>query len=217
MTSQRDIWEGLHAREWNAGGEIAPTEFARDVERLLPRASRVLELGCGEGDDAAFFAQRGHTVMATDIAEAALAKARRRYLAVQGLAFLDQDLAQPFRFPNEQFNLVYARLSLHYLEDTATRVAFSEIERVLKRGGLLAFMCKSIDDPLYGMGIEIEKDTFETDHVRHFFSDAYARDCIGNGLVVRTLATIKAPLYGRPSAYVRLIARKNVGVEACEA
>src|SRR5215217_5678389 len=196
MTSQCDIWEGLHAGEWNAGGESAPTEFARDVERLLPRASQVLELGCGEGDDAAFFAQRGHTVIATDIAEAALAKARRRCLAVQGLAFRDQDLARPLRFPNERFDLVYARLSLHYLGDTATRAAFSDIERVLKRGGLLAFMCKSIDDPLYGTGIEIEKDTFETDHVRHFFSEAYARDCVGNG-IVQALATIKAPLYGR--------------------
>jgi SAM-dependent methyltransferase len=111
MTSQRDIWEGLHAGEWNAGGESAPTEFARDVERLLPWGSRILELGCGESDDAGFFAQRGHIVIATDIAEAALAKARRRHLAVQGLAFLDQNLARPLRFPNEQFDLVYARLS----------------------------------------------------------------------------------------------------------
>src|SRR5215207_4217442 len=99
MTSQCDIWEGLHAGEWNAGGESAPTEFARDVERLLPRASQVLELGCGEGDDAAFFAQRGHTVIATDIAEAALAKARRRYLAVQGLASEIRTSRGHFVFP----------------------------------------------------------------------------------------------------------------------
>jgi SAM-dependent methyltransferase len=209
MTIQREIWEDLHAREWKAASENLPTEFARDVEGLMPQASQVLELGCGEGADAAFFARRGHIVTATDFAEAALAKARRRYPGVRGLAFSNQDLTQPFGFPSGRFDLVYARLSLHYFGDAATKMALSEIARVLKTGGLLAFMCKSIDDPLYGKGIEFEKDTFETDHLRHFFSEAYARDCVGHQFDIQALTTHKAPLYGQPSAYVRLIARKR--------
>jgi ubiquinone/menaquinone biosynthesis C-methylase UbiE len=45
-------------------------ERVRDhVLKLLPANSNILELNCGTGEDAIFFAKHGHTVHATDISE----------------------------------------------------------------------------------------------------------------------------------------------------
>src|SRR5690349_20183543 len=39
----------------------------QQVERFLPASSSILELNAGTGDDAIYFAERGHSVHATDI------------------------------------------------------------------------------------------------------------------------------------------------------
>jgi cyclopropane fatty-acyl-phospholipid synthase-like methyltransferase len=46
-TPNRDVW-GTEA-----------SELAHQVSALLPPGARVLDLGCGEGRDSVFFAQRG--------------------------------------------------------------------------------------------------------------------------------------------------------------
>ena len=75
---------------------------------------------------------------------------------------------------------VYARLSLLDYPDHITRLLFQEIHHILKRGGRLAFLCKSTDDPLYGKGQQLEKNMFENKgHVRHFFDENYTKILLG--------------------------------------
>jgi tellurite methyltransferase len=44
--------------------------LARQVSALLPPGARVLDLGCREGRDSVFFAERGFDVTGVDIARA---------------------------------------------------------------------------------------------------------------------------------------------------
>ena len=55
----------------------APSDFALEVARLVRPGDYVLDLGCGEGRDSVFFAERGAVVFGVDPSEAGLAKARR--------------------------------------------------------------------------------------------------------------------------------------------
>ncbi len=52
--------------------------FWRTVEALLPPGSRLLDLGCGTGIDAAHFAARGYPVFAIDWSPAMVKRARKR-------------------------------------------------------------------------------------------------------------------------------------------
>lgn len=74
LTDPAEFWEArylTHRREsgqvWS--GEVNAT-VEHEVEGLTP--GRVLDLGCGEGGDALWFASRGWTVTAVDISAAAL-------------------------------------------------------------------------------------------------------------------------------------------------
>jgi len=102
----RDFWERLYGeREQVWSGRVNAT-LAREVDGVPP--GRALDLGCGEGGDALWLAERGWDVVAVDISRIALdragAEARRRGVAVD---FRRHDLADGV--PPGPFDLVSAQ------------------------------------------------------------------------------------------------------------
>jgi SAM-dependent methyltransferase len=208
MNDQRRYWNAIHERHLAGRRESDPAPLARECASLLPPRSVLLELGCGAGHDAAFFARSGHTVCATDFSAVALGANRDRDRDLQRLHFVVLDSGWPLPFAGGVFDAVYAHLSLHYFPDDATRALFRETWRVLRHGGLLGFICKSVEDPLYGQGRTIEPDMFEHEgHVRHFFSAAYAMSCLGPRFEAILVESGPDRVFGTPSAFVKVIAR----------
>jgi len=206
---QKEYWNSFHAQGDIDRYSAKPTALAKEVVKLLPLQSKVLELGCGAGNDAAFFAQSGHQITATDFSKIAIEKNRQRYGGISKLTFRVQDMAQPFPEDDNTFDAAYARLSLHYFIDAQTEEIFKEIHRILKPEGFLCFACKSTKDPLYGQGKKIEEDMFEHGHVRHFFSEEYARKCLEGGYKIEKIESSEETFYGDRSAIVKVIARKT--------
>ena len=97
-----------------------------------PRGLSVLDLGCGTGRHALWLASGGATVTAVDFSEGMLAEAQRKPGA-EAIYFIKHDLRTSFPFPAESFDLVVSGLVLEHLADLDQ--FFSEIRRVLKRGG----------------------------------------------------------------------------------
>jgi SAM-dependent methyltransferase len=210
MQDQKAIWEQEYAREEPGEGPGEASEFAVEVSKLLGGPARVLELGCGLGDDAAHFASLGHQVLAFDLSETAVKRARTRHIDLgHSLSFEAQDISRPFdALPARSFDLVYARLSLHYFTDAVTRSIFRELHRLMVPDGILAFICRSNRDGRCGMGTQIEEYVFDYHHVRHFFSLDYTRQCLEAGFEVLSLEEVEGELYGRASAYVKAVARR---------
>lgn len=110
------------------------------VRELVPAGSRLLDLGCGTGIDAAEFARRGHHVVATDWSpqmiertraradEAGLAsRVQARHVGVHQLEQLD-----------DRFDAIYSNFGpLNCAPDL--RAVAAECERLLRPGGMLVF------------------------------------------------------------------------------
>ncbi len=168
----------------------------------------MLELGCGRGEDAAFLAGQGHEIIACDFVPAVIAGNQERLRHTGGVAFRVMRTDEPFPDPDGAFDIVYAHLSLHYFRHDVTEAIFREIRRVLLSGGLLALACKSDQDRLYGQGVMIEPDMFDLrGHVRHFFSEAYARQCLAEAFDIERLEMRPEKLHGGISSIVEVIAR----------
>lgn len=210
MQDQQKIWDDSHTQRQLKGHSTTQTSFAEEIDVAIPAGSSVLELGCGEGNDSIYFAQQGHKIVATDFSPVII-ESNAKNIVHQNLEFRVQDISKPFDYPDGSFDVIYARLSLHYFTDKDTRAIFTELGRVLKPGGLVCFMCKSVDDGLYGQGIEIEPDMFELHgHVRHFFSQAYARELLTDSeFEIVSMASGEDVLYTRESAFITVIARSN--------
>ena len=75
---------------------------------------------------------------------------------------------------------------------------------------VLCFIGKSVKDPLYEKGIQIEKDVFERKGLmRHFFSEGYLQDCLRDLFVINSVFSGTDNFYGKPSAFIKVIAQKK--------
>jgi SAM-dependent methyltransferase len=122
---ERDrVWSGrVNARLVEVGAALTP--------------GRALDLGCGEGGDAAWLAERGWHVVATDISETALKRAQEDADA-RGVGdridFQQHDLSETF--PEGPFDLVNAEFLHSTLPLDRTRI-FTRSADAIRPGGLL--------------------------------------------------------------------------------
>lgn len=208
MKDQKQFWDEAHKKFILAEHSTQPTQFAKGTSAILTPGATILELGCGVGNDSIYFAEQGHQIIATDFSASLIEENRAKYNNPM-LTFGQQDIAQPLNFLDGQFDAIYARLSLHYFTDEVTQKIFVELARVLKPGGKLCFMCKSTEDRLYGQGTEIEQDMYDMDgHVRHFFSESYARKLLMGLFSIDSLQTGQEEMYGKVSGFVKVFATK---------
>lgn len=213
----------MDSRQWWSrayAGHVAPvaavlSDFAVALTASLPEPCRILELGCGPGSDSAYFARLGHLVVGADFIR--LDAAWRQAPGASGPSlspsFIVLDLRSDLPFANESFDVVYARLSLHYFSDEATNRIFGEVHRVLVAGGLFAFLCKSTEDPGCGRGEPVGPNMFRVnDKVYHFFDEAFTRQCLRDRFQIEEIWSGPMETYGEPSAVVRVRARKSARI-----
>jgi len=158
------FWDDRIAR-WYAETDWAsmPSIFVEQAKEHLPSTGKVLELGCGSGQDGLWLAAQGYDVTQTDLIDSMFPtiEERARQLGVETtLQQLDvvTDLAT---IPDQTYDVVHAHLSLHYFDKKTTQAIFDQIHRILKTGGVLTALFNSVDDPEMKEGEEIEL------HYRH--------------------------------------------------
>lgn len=105
---------------------VDPTPFCCSILPHLPtgRRPRLLEIGCGEGRDAVFFARCGCDVSAYDISSAG--KRKTEQLAARAFVNVHAFCADMISFvPRETYDVVYASRALHYVPKEMRRSFFS--------------------------------------------------------------------------------------------
>lgn len=102
------------------------------------RGKRVLELGCGPGDEAVMMAHRGAFVVAIDLAPASVLITRERACAsgVAARVVVSEMVAEQLAFPAATFDWVTGFGLLHHAVLDALA---PEIRRVLRQGGRALF------------------------------------------------------------------------------
>lgn len=118
---------------------LLPSSMCFDVMRILPptRRLRVLDIGCGEGKDAVFFARNGYDVSAFDITEAGLDKARRLADACRVEVNFFRANVLDFR-PDSDFDVIFSSGVLHYIPDALRDEIFSSYQDHTTIGGIHA-------------------------------------------------------------------------------
>ncbi|MDB9528817.1 class I SAM-dependent methyltransferase [Oscillatoria sp. CS-180] len=123
---------------------------------------RLLDLGCGAGENSVYFARRGANCVASDISpgmvETALKLANRYGVKIDGKVINAMDID----FPENSFDIVYAANILHHVDPKRT---LQEIHRVLVPGGIVCFWEPLRHNPIINIYRQMAKDVRTEDEM----------------------------------------------------
>jgi SAM-dependent methyltransferase len=179
---QRRSWESAWADEG-----YAPPWFGRGVSKEIVAAvdegwfaegRPALDIGCGQGEVAAWLAERGFPTVGVDIASTAVARARSRHGERPGrLDFLVLDLCRQAP-PDREYAVVVDRGCFHQVPRHEHRVFVEHLLSVCARDArLLLFLAA------FRRGIELNDDRERRRQVRK------VEDAFGAGFRIERIAT----------------------------
>jgi ubiquinone/menaquinone biosynthesis C-methylase UbiE len=106
---------------------------------------KILELGCGTGWYSVFLAKRGARVTGVDLGPMLVATANCRARTNQvACEFLVANI-RTLPFEAETYDAITGISILHHLDQGSLRLAFQEIHRILKKGGVASF-CEPVEN-----------------------------------------------------------------------
>jgi SAM-dependent methyltransferase len=137
-------WEKVYEAEatpWDVGQpENALVEF---TDSGLVKPCRVLEIGCGNGNDAIFLAKKGFDVTAIDISKNAIENAKNRAKeAGVKCDFLVEDIMEVKSLP-EIFEFVYDRGCFHFVPENKREKYVEIVKKFLIKGGYFILIVSS--------------------------------------------------------------------------
>ena len=109
------FWEEAYQNKDTVTFSGKPNATIKEFEHLFNKHSRVLDVGCGEGQNAIYLAQQGHCVDAFDLSEHGIAKVNYRCEAsgIQLNAFMADLTKYQFK---ENYDVIVCFGTLHFVD-----------------------------------------------------------------------------------------------------
>lgn len=121
IESKNVYWESKWGQEdfnppWSGRG--VPKEIIQLKEsNSLPNQGSVLDIGCGLGEIASWFAENGYDTLGVDISESAINKAKMLYLKKPSLEFMAIDITDMSKIAHRKFEILVDRGCLHQIPE----------------------------------------------------------------------------------------------------
>ena len=145
-----------------------PSLFAQEVGKKLSESKTILELGCGNGRDSIYFAELGLNVTAIDASDGVIGQLKRKYNE-DNICFICDDFVSSSAIFSGQYDYVYARFSLHAINEEQETEVLHNVYKVLKKGGEFFVEVRSVNDELFGKGKKVGENSYIYDgHFRRF-------------------------------------------------
>jgi ubiquinone/menaquinone biosynthesis C-methylase UbiE len=154
-------WEGIYRQRGDLQLEVLSKVKKASGIFKKKNYEKILDLGCGTGKYSIFLANKGFLVYATDMSKTGIdiAKQKAKSLGLGNIHFKKHDM-RSIPFADSFFDAVICTWTIYHGTLDEIRKTVSEIYRVLKPNGTLITDSLSVDDVTYGLGNEIERNTF---------------------------------------------------------
>jgi ubiquinone/menaquinone biosynthesis C-methylase UbiE len=153
------------------------------IQSVIKPPSKILEISCGNGADSLYLKNLGYEVTSTEINDDYVNNALKL-----GIKCIKHDTKNDLPFKDNEFDLVYSRLGIHYFTKPELSKIFSEIRRVSNQ---LLFSVKLVDDISTGKIILSEDDWIQLTEDKFTISNTE----IKNGI-----------LYGSQTNWIEILA-----------
>jgi len=206
----KNYWEDYYKKQ-NANQK--PSFFAKHIyENVVCDRSTLIELGCGNGRDAVYFANKGLKIKAIDQCESEIKFLKHKFSQLKNCHFHTGDFTNLNH--DENFDIVYSRFTLHSISAEQEARVCCWAYQVLNKGGVFCIEVRGQKNEIYGKGdiVVNESDAFVyDDHYRRFlnFNDFCLRlKEIGFALEYAEEKKGFAPFNDTDETFIRVIAKK---------
>jgi len=158
---------------------VVPSTMCLKVLELLPPENhiKILDIGCGEGKDAVFFARCGYDVSAFDISEAGLEKTKR--LADKANVNVRTFRASLWDYRlDEKYDILYSSGVLHYIKPELRDEIMSNYKANVNNKGIVALHV-FVKKPFITPAPDKENNSYlwKSGQLFTYFHDWYFEDC----------------------------------------
>lgn len=152
MASEQ-YWNKYYGESGEFSAPLVPSQFAAFIaSELTNKTTKIIDFGCGNGRDSAFFARHGFDVLSVDQSEAAINKCKKTATPKQhficssiGEADLAQKIKDAFVASGDDLT-IYARFFIHAI-DEPTQAKFLELcKELLEHSGRVALEFRTDKD-----------------------------------------------------------------------
>jgi len=158
---------------------VAPSGMCLKVLELQPpeKHIKILDIGCGEGKDAVFFARCGYDVSAFDISEAGLEKTKRLADKANVNVRTFRASLSDYRL-EEKYDVLYSSGVLHYIKPELRDEIMSNYKANVNDKGIVALHV-FVEKPFIPQPPDKENNSYlwKSGQLFTYFHDWYFEDC----------------------------------------
>lgn len=173
--------------------QAARVEFlttVRYIEKYLTPGVKILDVGAGAGEYSFYFARKGYSVSALELADANIAAFRAKMTEHDPIDLVQGNALDLSRYDSESFDVVLLFGPLYHLHEEADKLrCIEEAKRVCKKDGKIFFAFISNDMVIltmqqlhsdYLISGDYNKETFRLDDFPFVFhTPAHCRELLG--------------------------------------
>lgn len=148
--------------------------------------SNILEVSCGNAADSLYLKELGYNIKCTELDDNYVENAKNLELDC-----IKHDTTHKFPYNNDEFDLVYSRLGLHYFSQSQLDSIFSELSRI----GMSILIT-----------VKVEEDSFKTGKV--ILSPQKWNEIINKYFNIEFFDIKEGLLYDKPSKWIEIFAKR---------
>ncbi len=185
-------WDNLYTNEATIGSlpwynKDLDDDLREHLRTMKITKGRFLDLGTGPATQAIELSKLGFQVIAIDISENAITRAKRMFKDIE---FIVDDILNS-KLKEDSFDYIFDRGCFHVLEPSSRQRYVNQVSRLLGDGGLLFLKTFSTKEPSRGGG----PYRFSIDEIDSVFSDRFVRESFKETVYQGTLDILPKALF----------------------
>lgn len=208
----KNYWEQVYSKQNSIS---LPSLFAKFVlENYTKPQDRLVELGCGNGRDAVFFANNNISVLAIDQCSNEIDFLASTFQANKNIDFIAGDFTALEKSATYKSQIVYSRFTLHSIKENQETDVCNWAYAVLQENGFFCIEVRGQKNEIYKLGEQAENEEHAyiyNNHYRRFLDFVGFQQKLETiGFAIEFAAEEKgfAPFNGDNETYIRIIAKK---------
>lgn len=136
-----EYWENEFKNGWKNGHK--PNNHLLNFLKLYQPGKSILDIGCGDGRHLVIMAMMGYRMTGLELTENGILTTRKKLDDLDLVSHIVKGDFHYLPFKDASFDAIISIQALHYNDWAGATKSFSEISRVLKKGGYFFFRARS--------------------------------------------------------------------------